>query len=117
MKFLGIDFGDIPSNAFSKDENVKASYFTIIVPILSLVFSILQTKQSQKNSNLTEEQKQQQKTMTWMMPILSAYISYIMPLALGIYWLLGNVLQMLTQFIVNKMLKNKKILLEEGGSK
>ena len=46
-----------------------------------------------------------------MMPLLSAYISYIMPLALGIYWLLGNVLQMLTQWIVNMLLKKQKIML------
>lgn len=117
MKFLGIDFGDTPSNAFKKDENTKTSYYTLIVPILSLIFSVLQTLQSQKTSNLTDEQKEQQKMMTWMMPLLSAYISYIMPLALGIYWLIGNVLQMLTQFIVNKMIKNKKVLLEEGGNK
>ena len=115
MKFLGINFGDVPSKAFSKDSSEKASYFTLIVPILSLVFSIIQTKQSQKNSQLTEEQLEQQKTMNLMMPILSAYIAYIMPLALGVYWLIGNVLQMLTQWLVNKMIKKQKIMLEEGG--
>lgn len=115
MNFLGINFGAVPSNAFSKDAEEKASYFTLIVPILSLAFSILQTKLNQKQSNMTDEQKEQQKTMNLMMPLLSAYISYIMPLALGIYWLLGNVLQMLTQWIVNVMLKKKKIMLSEGG--
>ena len=115
MKFLGINFGDVPSNAFSKNAEEKASYFSLIVPILSLVLSIIQTKQSQKNSTMTDEQKEQQKTMNLIMPLLSAYISYIMPLALGIYWLLGNVLQILTQWIVNMMLKNKKVMLEEGG--
>ena len=115
MNFLGINFGDVPSKAFSKDETEKSSYITLLVPVLSLAFSILQIKQSQKNSNLTEEQMQQQKSMNLMMPILSAYIAYIMPLALGIYWLIGNILQMITQVIVNKMIKNKKIMLEEGG--
>lgn len=115
MNFLGINFGDVPSNVFSKDSQEKASYFTLLVPILSLAFSILQTKLAQKNSNMTDEQKEQQKTMNLMMPLLSAYISYIMPLALGIYWLLGNVLQMLTQWIVNVILKKKKIMLGEGG--
>jgi len=115
MNFLGINFGDIPSNAFSKQEGEKVNYVILIVPILSLLFSILQTKQSQKNSNMTDEQKEQQKTMNLMMPILSAYISFIMPLALGVYWLLGNVLQMLTQWIVNMLLKKQKIMLGEGG--
>ena len=115
MNFLGINFGDVPWNAFNKNAEEKVSYLTLIVPILSLVFSMLQTLQSQKNSNLTDEQKEQQKTMNLMMPLLSAYIACIMPLALGIYWLLGNILQMLTQWIVNMMLNNKKVMLGEGG--
>lgn len=115
MKFLGINFGDVPSDAFTKKGEEKASYLTLIVPILTLAFSILQTKLSQKNSNLTEEQLQQQKTMNLMMPILSAYIACVMPLALGIYWLLGNILQILTQWVINKMLKKQKVMLEEGG--
>lgn len=116
MNFLGLDFGDVPSDKFSKDDTrrTNTSYIALAVPILSLLFAIFQNKYTQKTSNLTDEQKQQQKTMNMMMPILSAYISYIMPLSLGIYWLLGNILQILTQFIINKMLKSKKILLEGG---
>ena len=115
MNFIGINFGDVPSNVFSKNAEEKVSYFTLIIPLLSFVFSLLQTKQSQKNSNLTDEQIQQQKTMNLMMPVLSAFIAYTMPLALGIYWLIGNVLQMLTQWIVNMILNKKKIMLGEGG--
>lgn len=114
MRFMGLNFGEIPANALSKNVETKASYYSLLIPILSLVFSILQIKQSQKTGNLTDEQKQQQKTMNLMMPLLSAYISYIMPLALGIYWLLGNILQIITQFIVNKMIKKDKVMLKEG---
>ena len=116
MNFLGLDFGDVPSDKFSSDETKRnnTSYIALLIPVLSLLFAVLQTKYTQKTSNLTEEQIEQQKTMNIMMPILSAYISYIMPLSLGIYWLLGNILQILTQFIINKMLKNKQILLEGG---
>lgn len=113
MKFAGFDFGDVPSNAFSKESEEKASYLSLIVPVLSLAFSILQIKQSQKNSTLTEEQMEQQKTMNLMMPLLTAFIAYTMPLALGIYWLLGNVLQIISQAIINKMIKNKKKMI--GG--
>ena len=115
MNFLGLNFGDIPWNAVSKKGESKVSYLTLIVPILSLVFSIVQTKQTQKNSKMTEEQMEQQKTMNLMMPFLSAYISCIMPLALGVYWLLGNVLQIITQWLVNLMIKKQKIMLQEGG--
>lgn len=116
MKFLGMDFADVPSDIFSKDENKKkeTSYVALAIPVLSLLLSIFQIKYSQKTSNMTDEQKEQQKTMNLMMPLLSAYISFIMPLSLGIYWLLGSALQIVTQFIINKMLKKEKILLEGG---
>lgn len=116
MKFLGLNFGDVPSKAFSKDKAEKSSYISLLIPILTLAFSLLQIKQTQKNGNLTEEQLEQQKTMNLMMPLLSAFIAYTMPLALGVYWLLGNILQIISQVIINKMLKNKKKMLE-GGSK
>lgn len=116
MHFLGIDFGDIPSDNFSKDENKRntTSYVALLIPLLSFVLSVLHTKYTQKTSNMTEEQLQQQKTMNMMMPLLSAYIAYIMPLSLGIYWLLGNVLQIITQWIINIMLKKKTMMLEGG---
>jgi membrane protein insertase Oxa1/YidC/SpoIIIJ len=62
---------------------------------------------------MTEEQKEQQKGMMTMMPFLSGYISYIMPLALGVYWLIGSVLQILTHWIIKQMLKKDTIMI--GG--
>lgn len=117
MKFLGINFGDIPSNVFNKKIENKPSYYTLIVPVISLVLSIIQTKMTLKSSNMTDEQKEQQKTLNTMMPLLSAYISYIMPLALGVYWLVGNVCQIVIQQIINKIIKDKKIMLKGEISK
>ena len=63
------------------------------------------------------------KTMNLLMPALSAYISYIMPVALGIYWLLGSVLQIFSQMIIDKMIENQSKkeennkLLGEGDKK
>lgn len=118
MNFLGLNLGDIPQDAVinNKDISNKPSKITLLVPILSLLFAILQNKMSQKRSSMTEEQKQQQKTMNLMMPVLSAYISFIMPVALGIYWLFGNILQILSQLIIDKMLgkKEKEKMLNEG---
>jgi len=113
MDFLGINFGDIPANSVNKnvDKKERPSYLTLIVPALSLVFSFIQNKITMKKNNLTEEQIEQQKTMNLMLPFLSAYISYIMPLALGIYWLIGNVCSFISQLLVEKLVKDKKIML------
>lgn len=117
MRFLGIDFGDVPADSMKKDVENKPSKWTLLVPVLSILLSYLQTWLSQRKSTMTEEQKQQQKSMNIMMPILSGYISYIMPLALGIYWLLGNVLGIISQLVIDLLLSKEKILLQAESKK
>ena len=103
-----INLGKAPQDVFNKEESKKAHPIALIVPILSIVFSIVSTKLAQKNSNMTEEQLEMQKSMNVMMPLLSASIAYSMPLALGIYWLLGSILGILQQLFINKFVKNKE---------
>lgn len=115
----GINLGDTPSNVFSKDENKKANPVSLAIPILAVVFSFIQNKLSQKGSQMSEEQAEMQKTTNLMMPLLSGFISYSMPLALGIYWLFGNILQIVQQLIINKIVKKDKekiLALEKGGN-
>lgn len=114
MRFLNVDFGAVPSDSLNNELENRPSKLTLIIPILSIVFQWLQVYISQKRSKMTEEQLQQQKTMNILMPILSGWISYKMPLALGIYWLLGNILAIISQEIINFLIKEKKIMI--GGS-
>lgn len=109
MRFLGLNLGDVPGNAFSKDENQKSPYITLIIPVLSLILSIVQlklNKRSNAQSNVSAEQEQMQKSMNLMMPLLSASVSYATPLALGIYWLIGSIFAIIQQIIVRKVLGN-----------
>lgn len=114
----GINLGDVPSNVFSKDENKKASPISLAIPILTFIVSFLLNKYSQKNTQQTPEQAEMQKTTNLMMPLMSAFFSYAMPLALGVYWLFGSMLQFVQQFIINKIVKKDKekiLALEKGG--
>jgi len=119
MDFFGIHFGDIPANSVNKTlkKEERPSYITLIIPVLSLAFSFMQNKITMKKSNLTEEQLEQQKTMNLMLPFLSAYISYVMPLALGVYWLIGNICSLISQLLVSELVKEKKIMLNKGSEK
>lgn len=125
MNFLGLNLGDIPSDVFFPKGEEKTNPISIIIPILSVILSIYQIKQMQKTSEMTEEQKEMQKSMNFMMPILSGFIAFTMPLALGIYWLLGSACQIVQQTITPKLVKmsdykkNDKLLLnsKDGGKK
>lgn len=103
--FKGFNLGDVPSNVFSKDPAKKANPLSLAIPILSIVFSIIQIKQSQKTSSMNEEQMEMQKSMNMMIPMLSGFVAFTTPLALGIYWLLGTVCQILQQIITPKLIK------------
>ena len=115
MNFIGLDLGDVPADVFSSDENKKSHPVSLIIPILAFVFSMLQIKISQKTMQMTDEQKEMQKTMNITMPLLSGIISYTMPLALGIYWLLGSIIQICQSLLLKKIAdkeikKNIKLL-------
>ncbi len=116
---MGINMGDVPSSVFSKDLEKRANPISIVIPILTVVFSIIQSKITQKNSTMTDEQKEMQKSMNLTLPLISGMFAYTMPLALGIYWLFGNILQILQQLFISAKIKNdnkKGVLsLDKGG--
>lgn len=118
MRFAGINFGETPKDIFNKNIEVakRPSKLILAIPVISALLSIIQIKISQKNSVMTKEQIEQQKTMNLMMPLLSGWISYAMPVALGVYWVFGSLLQIISQIIINELIqKNTKTLLNKGG--
>lgn len=104
-----LDLGDTPANVFSSDKTKRneTSKVSLIIPVLSFILAFVSNKIAQKNASMTEEQEQMQKSMNIMMPLLSASVSYTMPLALGIYWLFGSLLSILQQFVMQKILTEK----------
>lgn len=109
-----ISLGDTPKDAFSKDETKRVSKWTLVIPVLSLLFSYLSNfisswlNKKNKTATLTEDQAEMQKSMNVMMPILSAYISFAWPLALGVYWLFGSILGIGQQFLIDKLMAKER---------
>ncbi len=122
MHLVGnINLSDVPSNAFNKDPEQRVSKWTLLVPILSFVFGIIQSKLQQKSTQMSDEQKEMQKSMNIMMPLLSAFIAYTWPITLGIYYLFSNLLGVIQQEIINRVFfkekKEKEVILtlDKGG--
>ena len=106
-----ISLGDTPKDAFSKDETRRVSKWTLSIPILTLLFSLLSNQISMRKSKqtMTEDQAEMQKSMNIMMPILSAYFAYAWPLALGVYWLFGTILGIGQQLLIDKLMEDKDL--------
>ncbi len=120
MDFLGIDLSQVPTQNLS-------DWKTLVIPILYVISSFISIKlttatqdKNKKDKNLItdgkEENKEQEinpmedanKTMSWMMPIMSISIAIIAPLGLSLYWLVSNILMILERVILNKISEAKE---------
>ena len=54
---------------------------------------------------VTDEQKMQQKLMTYMMPIMMLWVMWGYPAGMLLYWFFGNIVSFGQQFIINHLNK------------
>ncbi len=108
-KFLGMNLGQTPNFRFwtydwSDPKVWLPAVGLLLIPIISAVLSWLQTKvsSSQQPASGTDQQAAQMKSMTLMMPLISLYIGFVMPAALGVYWIAQYVFGILQEIILNK---------------
>ena len=111
-QFLGMNLGDTPRAKFWVGGITWAAVGMFLIPIVSALLSWLQTKISQnttpkqptddKNPK-AQQSEQQMKTMMLMMPLVSLYICFKMPAALGIYWIFNSILAIAQELILNKV--------------
>ncbi|MGN0395546.1 MAG: membrane protein insertase YidC [Coprococcus sp.] len=79
----------------------------LIIPIVSAVSQFLTSKISQLSSNNSSNdavQNQMNGTMKFMnifFPIMSFFICISCPIAIGLYWIIGAVISIITQLIIN----------------
>lgn len=72
------------------------------LPLLALISGVTTYIQMKMVSPNAKDPTQ--KSMTTMMPIMFAYITYTVPAGLAIYWIVGNIFTIVQQYV---MLRNK----------
>ncbi len=104
--FLGLNMGSTPKVFFWQDGLTWLSIGLFLIPIVSALLSWLQMKLSQKTNPAPATQNAQQatsmKTMNLMMPLISLWIGFSMPAALGMYWIFTSALAIVQELILNK---------------
>ena len=100
FNFLGLNLGYTPQ------EN-NGHYILYLIPVLSIVTSFLLNKFSQpkKDDSKQDAQQAQMQTMQYVFPFMTGYFCYILPSAMGIYWIMGNILQMLQTWLIRAIKK------------
>jgi len=111
--FLGLDLSIMPQDLLSKFSFDWAVIGILAIPVISAALSWLMSKVTQaSNGQQNAEAAQQMRTMNLMMPIMSLWIGFVMPAALGLYWITNSVFGMIQEFIMGRFF-NKKIEAEE----
>lgn len=101
--FFGLSVVDTPSGLIS------SQWWVILIPIIAGASTYIFTKLTM-SANGTDPSSQagsaasMMKTMNIVMPIMTGAFAYTMPIGLAIYWISGNVIMLVQQMIVNKIL-------------
>lgn len=111
MEFLGLDLSDVPNQNLS-------DWRVYVIPALYVVTSFVSMKLASNIQGTTASEDGEQseldavaqanKSMTYLMPIMSVSISIIAPLGLALYWLIGNLLAIFERLLLNRFLKEEE---------
>ena len=106
--FLGLDLTATPWEYVKNFTFTWAVIGVILIPILAglsqFVFSKL-TMKTQPQADAAGGASM--KSMMYMMPLMSVYVAFIMPAALGVYWIAQSVFSLIQEAILNKTFSAK----------
>lgn len=115
MDFLGLDLSKVPNKNL---KDIKVYIIPILYVISSFISIRLTTKaQNDAMNNKNNDNKgkseadamaEMNKSMSYIMPIMTVSIAFIAPLGLALYWLVSNVLMIGERFIIKKFVDTKE---------
>ena len=113
MNFFGLDLSSVPTESLSDWRVYVIPALYVITSFISMrMTSSMQSSKKDENesgeTNELEAVAQANKSMSYIMPIMSVSIAIIAPLGLALYWLVSNLLMILERVVLNKLLKNKE---------
>ena len=103
--FLGLNLGKVPGTAIA---NTEAIY--LVFPLTAAATTFFTSFISQKMAAKVQgnAQASQMKTMQYIFPLMTGYFCYILPAAMGLYWIVGNVLQMIQSVTLDRHVVRKE---------
>ena len=106
--FLGLDLSATPSSVFGNFHFEWAIIGLVLIPILAGGFQLLMSVVTMKQQPQQEgAAARSTRSMMYMMPLMSVYIAFIMPAALGIYWIAQSVFSAVQEIILGKFYTKK----------
>lgn len=126
MDFLGLDLSDVPSKNYKDLKVFIIPLLYVSTSILSMKLTTAMTEKKKKNEAIKAEKEDEKlvkvekkseeedamesmnRTMRYMMPVMTVSIALIAPLGLALYWFVSNLLMILERLFVNKFVKEEE---------
>lgn len=107
--FIKLNISDTPWYIIKNGIANHSFLFVILaflIPVLSYVTQVVNIKMMPQQSTGNDQMAQQMKTMNTMMPLISLFMCFTVPVGLGIYWIIGAVVRAVQQVLINKHIEN-----------
>ncbi len=109
--FLGISIANSPLSLIKDgwgDRNYILIIGALLVPVVSYLTQVINIKLMPTAGavNGNDGMGKQMKTMNMMMPFMSLFMCFGVPVGLGIYWIAGAVVRCVQQLVINKRMQN-----------
>lgn len=107
--FLGLNISDTPwyiikSNFTDKpDKWLLFVILALLIPVLSYLTQMINIKLMPQATNGNDQMASQ---MNLMMPLMSLFFCFTVPVGLGIYWICSALVRGIQQFFVNRHIEN-----------
>ena len=119
--FLGLNIAFSPWETIkmqwaSNDKNWGIILLAVAIPLLSAAtqwVNIKLTPQANNNASNGENENNpmmsSMKMMNNMMPLMSAFFCFTLPIGMGIYWIAGAVIRSIQQIVINKYIDSMNL--------
>ncbi len=117
LQALGMNLGKAPIDVFSNHSSI-GEWLLILVPVLTFVVYFLSSKLTRKFSYQAPTAADADmgcsyKIMDIVMPAMSTYFAFIVPAAVGTYWMFRSVVGTIERFIIQKAMPYPKFTEED----
>ena len=111
--FLGLDLSVTPWSVMKGLEINGMFIGMLMIPVITGLSQLLMTKITMKQQGQDNNPAMNStKTMMYMMPLMTVYFGFVMPAALGVYWIVQALFSTVQEVVLGKFY-NKKLQEEE----
>lgn len=112
---FGVPLGQTPSWSTFKNwaSSDKGAKLLLLIPLISGITSLLTgliTFVRQKKTNPEMAKNPTSGCMTFMMPLMSVYFTFLFPAGIGLYWIFQNILSAVQMVVLNHTFSNEKVM-------